>query len=189
MNIAGQLGGSSTIRFKGVVQAGEGAAVVLPLPKGAAAKLPAQGTTKVEGILNSFPFAATFEPGGKEAASLRLNQPLLKAARAKPGDVVPVEITRVGDEPVTRMPADLRKALTANPRARAAWAHVTVLARRDWILSIGTTKNDATRAKRILVACDKLAKGQGRQCCFPGLNWITKDCPVSVERWRPLPKS
>jgi len=163
--------------------------VVLALPKSAAAKLSARGRTKVEGILNAFPFAADFEPGRSVAARLRLNLPLLKAARAKPGDAVPVEITRVGDEPVTRMPADLRKALTANARARAAWAHVTVLARRDWILSIGTTRNGETRARRIRVACDKLAKGQGRQCCFPGLNWITKDCPASVERWRALPKS
>ncbi|MEK7765299.1 MAG: YdeI/OmpD-associated family protein [bacterium] len=194
MNPAGRLGGGSTVRFSGTLQAGDGvrgagAGAVLAVPKGAAAKLPGRGTTMVEGIINAFPFAAMVEAAGGGGARLRLNQPLLKAARAEPGDVVPVEITRVGDEPVTRMPADLRKALTANPRARASWANVSILARRDWILSIGTTKNEDTRARRILVACDKLAKGQGRVCCFPGLNWITKDCPASVERWRPLPKA
>ena len=43
---------------------------------------------------------------------------------------------------------------------------ITAVARRDWIHWITSGKKAETRVRRIDVACDKLANGQRRACCF-----------------------
>ena len=72
-----------------------------------------------------------------------------------------------------RVPADLQKALTATPKARTTWLDITPIARRDWILWITSAKLPETRARRIKVACSKLASGKRRVCCFEGIKWLT----------------
>jgi hypothetical protein len=63
------------------------------------------------------------------------------------------------------------------------------MARREWVLFIGTGKLEKTRGDRIKKACDMLASGKKRVCCFPGLNWLTKDTDPTSETWAPLPNS
>ncbi|MBP6797828.1 MAG: YdeI/OmpD-associated family protein, partial [Luteimonas sp.] len=46
------------------------------------------------------------------------------------------------------------------------WEDITPVARRDWIHWVTSGKKAETRAKRIGTACDKLASGQRRACCF-----------------------
>jgi hypothetical protein len=85
---------------------------------------------------------------------------------------------------------DLGNALGAVPLAQALWAEITPMARRDWILWISSAKQLETRARRIEKACDMLASGKRRVCCFGGLNWLTKDYPISGGgTWLELPKS
>jgi hypothetical protein len=184
----------STIRFSAGLfppPATEKAAswTLLTLPKNASAKLPSRGTTMVEGTINAFPFRAALEPDGKGSHSLRVNQTMHDAADADAGDTVTVEITRVGDEPEHRVPMDLRKALAADPKAQAAWEDITPMARRDWIFSISTAKQPETRRRRIEKACDMLASGKRRLCCFPGIKWLMKDNAKSCGMWLPLPDS
>lgn len=64
------------------------------------------------------------------------------------------------------MPADLRMALAGNAAAQATWCDITAVARRDWIHWITSGKKAETRVKRIDAACDKLASGHRRACCF-----------------------
>ena len=85
-----------------------------------------------------------------------------------------VEITRAGEEPEIRVPMDLRKALAGAPPARAGWEDITPMARRDWIFSISSAKQPETRTRRIGNACDMLASGKRRLCCFPGIKWLMK---------------
>ena len=107
----------------------------------------------VEGTINGFPFRAALEPNGKGSHWLRVNKAMHDAAGADAGDTVTVEITRAGEEPETRVPMDLRKALAAAPRAQALWADITPIARRDWILWISSAKQLETRMSRIEKAC------------------------------------
>jgi hypothetical protein len=144
--------------------------------------------TIAEGTINGFPFRTALEPNGKGSHSLKINKAIQNAAGAEVGDTVMVEITRVGDEPELRVPMDLRKALAAAPLAQAPWANITPMARRDWILWISSAKQPETRTSRIEKACDMLASGKRRVCCFGGLNWLTKD-HASTETWLPLPNS
>jgi uncharacterized protein YdeI (YjbR/CyaY-like superfamily) len=159
----------------------------LTLPKSASAKLPSRGRTMVEGTINSFPFRGALEPNGKGSHRLRVNQTMLDGADAV--DAVTVEITRAGEEPEVRVPVDLRKALAAAPLAQAGWEDITPMARRDWIFSISSAKQPETRRRRIEKACDMLACGKRRLCCFPGVKWIMKKNAKSCGMWLPLPSS
>jgi Bacteriocin-protection, YdeI or OmpD-Associated/Domain of unknown function (DUF1905) len=184
----------STIRFRARLlrpKATEkiGSWILLTLPKNASAKLPSQGMTMVEGVINSLPFRAALEPNGKGIHWLRINKAMQDAAGAGAGDTVTVEITRTGEEPEIRVPMDLRKALAAAPPAQASWADITPMARRDWIFSITSAKLPETRRRRIEKACDMLASGKRRLCCFPGIKWLMKENAKSCGMWLPLPNS
>ncbi len=141
----------------------------------------------VEGTINGFPFRAAIDLNGKGSHDLRVSQALHDAAGAEAGETVTVEITRVDEEPEIRAPMDLLQALAAAPGMQALWADITPMARRDWIRWVTSAKQEETRARRIENACDMLASGKRRPCCFPGINWVTKDSDItSDETWLPL---
>jgi hypothetical protein len=143
----------------------------------------------LEGAINSIPFRAALEPNGKGSRLLRVNKTMREAAGADALDTVTVEITRVGEEPEIRVPTDLRKALAAAPMARAGWEDITPMARRDWIFSISSAKQPETRKRRIEKACDMLACGKRRLCCFPGVKWLMEKNAKSCGMWLRLPNS
>src|SRR5438093_13696614 len=127
---------ASKIRFRAKLFRPEATAKVgswpfLTRPKDASAKLPSRGMTTVGGTINGFPFRATLEPDGQRSHWLRVNRKMREAAGADAGDVVTLEIAPSGEEPEPRVPADLRKALAAAPKARALWPDITPIARRD----------------------------------------------------------
>jgi len=138
----------------------------LVLPGNASAKLPTRGMTTVEGTINGYPFRAALVPDGQRSHWLKLTRKMREAAGAKVGDVVALEIMSPGKEPESRVPPDLRKALAAAPKARALWSDITPIARRDWIHWITSAKRSETRARRIDNACEMLAAGKRRVCCF-----------------------
>jgi hypothetical protein len=148
---------------------------LVTLPESAEAKIPSGGKMAIEGTINFFPFQATLASDSKGGRHIKLNETLPSVARATVGETVTVEITRAGEEAETRVPTDLRKALSAIPAAQALWEDITPLARRDWIFWIITAKQEETRARRIEKACDKLASGERRVCCFAGINWLMKN--------------
>jgi hypothetical protein len=143
----------------------------------------------VEGTINAFPFRAALEPDGKGSYRLKVNETMREGAGAQAEDGVMVEIARAGEEPEIRVPADLRKALGAAPVARAGWEDITPMARRDWVFSVITAKQLETRARRIEKACDMLASGKRRLCCFPGIKWIMRENEKSCGMWEPLASS
>ncbi len=138
----------------------------LILPKNASAKLPTRGMTTVEGTINGSPFRATLEPDGQRSHWLKVTRKMREAAGATVGDVVALEIMSAGKEPEPKVPADLRKALAAAPKARALWSAITPIARRDWIQWITSAKRPETHARRVDNACEMLAAGKRRVCCF-----------------------
>ena len=72
------------------------------------------------------------------------------------------------------VPSDLREALHAVPEARATWEKTTTIARIDWIHWITSAKQAKTRTKRIADACDMLAAGKKRVCCFDPSGYYSK---------------
>jgi len=180
---------ASKIRFSATLfrPAGTAKAVswtFLTLPKEASAKLPSRGQSTVEGTLNARPLRATLEPDGQGGHWLKVDRKMREAAGAEAGDVVTLEIAPVAEEPEPRVPADLRKALASAPKSRELWSEITPTARRDWIHWIVSAKQAETRARRIRNACDMLAAGKRRPCCFDRSGMYSKSlsCPVADER-------
>ena len=64
------------------------------------------------------------------------------------------------------VPADLRHALADAPLAEAAWRELTPIARRDFAAWIDSAKQPETRRRRIERACENIAAGKRRPCCY-----------------------
>jgi hypothetical protein len=142
------------------------------LPKNVSAKLPSRGMEVVEGTINGVEFQATAEPDGQKSHWLKIDRKLRGAAGADVGDVVTLEIGPSEQE--AKVPADLRKALAAAPKARALWSAITPIARKDWIHWIMSAKQEETRARRVRNACSMLAGGKKRVCCFDRSGFYSK---------------
>ena len=194
MKLATRQETKSAIRFSAKLFRGKasekfGSLTFLTLPKSASAQLPSRGVTMVEGTINNFPFRVALNPNGKGSHRLTVNKAMHDAAGADANDTVTVEITRAGEEPEIRVPVDLRKALATAPLAQAGWEDITPMARRDWIFSISSAKQPETRRRRIEKACDMLASGKRRLCCFPGIKWLMEKNAKSCGMWVPLPNA
>ena len=138
----------------------------LVLPEAASAKLPTRSMVAVEGTLAGHPFVATLEPDGRGSHWLKVGRALREAAGAAAGDVVALELAPAAEQPEPRVPADLRQALAAAPQARTQWRDITPIARRDWIAWITSARKPETRERRVRTACEMLASGKRRVCCF-----------------------
>lgn len=105
----------SAIRFKSKMFE-IGSWSLLRLPESASAKLPSRGMTMVEGTINGFRFQAALEPDGKGSHWFRADKTMREAAGAKAGDTVTLAIEPTRDWSEPKVPADLKSALTTDPR-------------------------------------------------------------------------
>lgn len=156
----------------------------LTLPRQASERLPSRGQVSVEGTMNGMALRATLEPDGQGGHWLKVDRKTREAAGVEAGDAVALEIAPVAEEPEPKVPPDVRKALaSAPPKARQAWSDITPKARRDWIQWITSGKRAETRALRIGKACDMLANGKRRPCCFDrsGMYGKSLSCPVAED--------
>jgi uncharacterized protein YdeI (YjbR/CyaY-like superfamily) len=69
---------------------------------------------------------------------------------------------------VHKVPADLRKVLTADLAALAAWEDITALARNEWICWTISVKKPETRRQHVERVRTELKEGMRRPCCWPG---------------------
>ena len=66
------------------------------------------------------------------------------------------------------VPADLRKVLTSDKTALAAWNDLTPLARNEWICWTISVKTRETRAEHVARVPKQLREGKRRPCCWMG---------------------
>lgn len=66
------------------------------------------------------------------------------------------------------IPADLKKALIASPKALAKWEDITPLARNEWICWTISVKTPETRKDHIRRVVSELIEGIRRPCCWIG---------------------
>lgn len=128
----------------------------------------------MEGSLNGQAFTATLDPDGQLSHWFKVDEALREAAGVAVGDMVALEIAPAAREPEPELPPDFREALDGAPEALAAWESTTTLARVDWIHWMTSAKQSETRAKRIADACDMLASGKRRVCCFDPSGYYSK---------------
>lgn len=144
------------------------------LPKTASEGLPRRGRTTVDGTMSGVAFQATLEPDGQLSHWLKVGKKLREAADVKAGDVVALEIAPTKPEPEPKVPKDLLQALAACPDAKAVWDDATTIARVDWVHWVESAKQLKTRKSRIANACDMLASGKRRVCCFDQSGFYSK---------------
>lgn len=77
-------------------------------------------------------------------------------------------VKAIADGVVHKLPPDLRKSLSSDPKAFATWQDITPLARNEWICWISSAKQAETRERRIKWGCEQLSAGKRRPCCWPG---------------------
>ena len=79
---------------------------------------------------------------------------------------------------VHKVPADLREALTPDPKALTLWEDITPLARNEWICWVISVKKPETRKEHVERTCTELKEGIRRPCCWIGCIHRT-DKPIS----------
>lgn len=77
-------------------------------------------------------------------------------------------MTAVANGTVHDTPADVRKVLLGDAKMLAAWNDITPLARNEFNCWIISAAKPETRARRIMIAKDKLHRGERRPCCWIG---------------------
>jgi hypothetical protein len=144
------------------------------LPKDISALLVRRGRLTVIVSINGHDFHTTLEPDGQLSHWFKLSEVQAIAAGVSLGELAVFEITPFAQEPEPELPSDLQQALAACPAAQAMWQATTTIARVDWIHWISTAKQSKTRTKRISDACDMLAAGKRRVCCFDPSGFYSK---------------
>lgn len=140
------------------------------------------GKLMAEGVLNGLPFQNSIETDNKGNNNLKVDKILCELLHLKAGDTVSIEMTKIGDEVETKVPPELKKALSEHSKALSLWNDITSNARRDWIFWIISGKLAETRNIRVEKTCSKLASGMRRVCCFPGIKWLAQGKSLSGQR-------
>lgn len=77
-------------------------------------------------------------------------------------------MTNISDGVVHKVPEDLRKALTSDPKALVFWESLTPLSRNEWICWVTFVKKDETRKDHVRRVVSELKEGMRRPCCWIG---------------------
>lgn len=139
--------------------------VIIRLPEALSQSLPARGMVMAQGCLGDAEFVLPLEPDGRGGHFLLVPQKLADAAKLQVGLPVSLGLSPATDWPAPDLPQDMAQALLDN-HVLDVFASLTVKARWEWLRFTRSTKNPATRQKRIGVMLDKLRKGDRRPCCF-----------------------
>ncbi len=67
-----------------------------------------------------------------------------------------------------KVPSDLRKILSSNPKVLERWNNLTPLARNEWICWTISVKKEETRKQHVERVYEDLLNGKRRPCCWMG---------------------
>lgn len=100
---------------------------------------------------------------------------------------------KTSNQTTIQLPADIRRALTANTSIHTLWKALTPIAQRDFVAWITSAKQPETRARRISIMMSKLASGKKRPCCYAivpmNLYKALKASPQAQAVWKTLSPS
>lgn len=101
-------------------------------------------------------------PDGKGRHHAMFTQAMRAAAGVKAGDVVGLVLERDTGERKVDVPADLRKALAARPRAKAFFDGLSPSCRKEYAGYVDEAKRPETRKRRIAQTLAMLKEGRRR---------------------------
>lgn len=152
------------ISFDAVITA-IGPITLVKLPSHISQQLPSRGMVMVSGTLNGHTVTLALEPDGKGSHWFEVADWIKKETGLADGDTVSLDLSVLSEWTEPETPADMLSVIQRGG-LMDQWLSLTTKARWEWLRWIRSTNNPETRAKRIDVACSKLAKGDRRPCCF-----------------------
>lgn len=81
------------------------------------------------------------------------------------------------------LPADLKKALLASPKALAKWEDITPLSRNEWICWTISVKTPETRKDHMRRVVSELIEGMRRPCCWVGCTHRKDKAMSPSQKW------
>jgi len=102
----------------------------------------------VAGTMNGFAFQNSLMPNGDGTHSMMVSKALQAGANATAGDIVTVTIAVDRSERVVEVPPELKKALSTNEAAAAAFKSLSHSHRKEFADWIAGGKREETRVSR-----------------------------------------
>lgn len=138
---------------------------LIVLPETESRALPSRGMAFARGTVNGHALEVPLEPDGRGSHWLELPAAVCEQMECADGASVSVALEPLQDWPRPAMPEDILRGIE-DADLPEWWDSLTPKAQWEWLRWIRSTKNPATRKKRIDAACSKMESGERRPCCF-----------------------
>ena len=137
-----------------------GAWTILTVPFNVEEVFGSKARVSVKGTINGYKFRSSIFPDGRGHHTLMVNKAMQHAAQAKAGNTVRVEMEPDTEPRTVTVPAGFKRALAGNAPAKAAFAKLSWLRKKDFVQWIESAKQPETRAARVEKSLGMLAAGQ-----------------------------
>ena len=150
----------ATHQFKAVFFRVGTSGSALEVPRTVSEALGKPGQVRVRGTLNGVEFKSTLMPMGDGSHCLGVHKATQVAAGIDFGDEVSVQMEEDTAPRAVEIPADLARALKAEPRAMAFFDKLARTHRREYANWVGEAKKPETRERRIEQTLALLREGR-----------------------------
>lgn len=138
---------------------GTGTWTYVTVPFNVLSEFKTKGQVKVRGSVNGVAFRGSLMPHGNGKHFLVVNRSIREQAGVRAGDIVKVAVQRDTKARAVSLPADFKRALARNSRARSAYDKLAYTHRKAYVEWIESAKRKDTRARRIHDSVKRIAAG------------------------------
>ena len=150
----------ATHQFKAVFFRVGTSGSAVEVPRTVSEELGKRGQVRVRGTLNGVEFKSNLMPMGDGSHCLGVHKATQVAAGIDFGDEVSVQMEEDTAPRAVEIPADLARALKAEPRAMAFFDKLAQTHRREYANWVGEAKKPETRERRIEQTLALLREGR-----------------------------
>ena len=137
-----------------------GAWVYIRIPFNVEEAFGSRARVSVRGTINGFAFRSSVFPDGRGSHTMMVNKTMQAGAEAKPDEFVRLVMVPDRAPRTVSVPADLRRTLASQPRARAAFQKLSWSRKKEYIDWITNAKKAETRAARLKKSLRLLLAGK-----------------------------
>jgi hypothetical protein len=116
----------------------------------------------LRGTINGFDFWVSAQPMSDGNHWVTINREMRAEMDLVGDEDVEVEFTLADGPPQLEVPADLRKALDANPAAKAVFDQMSHNHRKEYLRWIREAKRTETRSRRIATTVEEIVATEGK---------------------------
>jgi hypothetical protein len=149
-------------KFKAVLENPEGKMDIafISIPFNVQEVYGSKGQVKVKATFDGHEYRGVIANMGTGCHILGIRKDIREAIGKQVGDVVQVTIQKHEAERVVDVPADLKKILVKNAKAKSFFDSLSFTNRKEYSLWISSAKKEETKAKRLKEILPKLLAGK-----------------------------